>query len=140
MGKEIELNSVKEAQEKLEELKQTDSSINKPTEAEINAATAEFNETAAAFNGKKFEIGTSEQANKVYDFMIDFMENHVYWTKNGWMGVLKMHEELMEAKANRKEDEAFAIGYQALEFMFYALTNPGGSGLESAKAVEKVAD
>ena len=67
------------------------------------------------------------------------MENYVYWTKNGWMGVLKMHEELTENKKNKKKKDSFAVGYQALEFMFYALTNPGGTGLQSAKEIEKVA-
>lgn len=140
MGKTINLNSVEEAQEKLAELREQDPSINKPSEEEVNQAIADFNAKAAEFNGKKFEIGESDQAIKIFDFILDFMENHVYWTKNGWMGVLKMHEELTEAKEKHKEGEKFAIGYQALEFMFYALTNPGGTGLASAKAVEKVAD
>lgn len=137
--KEIEVKNLQEAQEKLQEL-QKDGSINKPTEGEINLATKEFNDKAAEFNAKRFNIGTPEEANEIYDFVIDYMENHVYWTKNGWMGVIKMHEELTAAKNNRKDGDSFNVAYQALEFMFYALTNPGGSGLQSAKAVEKVAD
>ena len=117
-----------------------DPSANKPTEAEINEATQEFNSKAAAFNKKAFKIGPAKKANAIYDFVLDFLENHVYWTKNGWMGVLKMHEELTATRKNRKEKDAFVVGYQGLEFLFYALSNPGGTGLESAKAIEKIAD
>ena len=139
MNKEIEVKNIAEAQAKLAELNK-DNSINKPSEAEVNAATDEFNKLAASFNGKKFKIGTVKQADEIFDFVLEFMEKHVYWTKNGWMGVLKMHEELTETKKNKKKNEAFRVGYQALEFLFYALTNPGGSGIESAKAIEKVAN
>ena len=139
MAKEIELGSIEEAQEKLAEMA-GDPSLNKPSEEEINEATKDFNDKAAAFNGKMFPIGDAEKADEIYDFVLEFLEKHVYWTKNGWMGVLKMHEELTETRKNRKEDEPFNVGYQALEFLFYALTNPGGTGIESAKAIEKVAD
>ena len=125
MNKEIEVKNIAEAQAKLAELNK-DNSINKPSEAEVNAATDEFNKLAASFNGKKFKIGTVKQADESFDFVLEFMEKHVYWTKNGWMGVLKMHEELTETKKNKKKNEAFRVGYQALEFLFYALTNPGG--------------
>ena len=42
-------------------------------------------------------------ADEIYNFVLDFMENHVYWTKNGWMGVLRLHEELTESKKNKKD-------------------------------------
>jgi len=139
MTKEIEFKSVEEAQTKLNELR-VDSSLNKPTEKEINEATKDFNAKAAAFNGKTFKIGTPKKADAVYDFVLEFLEKHVYWTKNGWMGVLKMHEELTESRKNKKEKDSFQVGYQALEFLFYALTNPGGTGIASAQAIEKLAD
>lgn len=137
--KEFHLKDVNEAKKKLDEIGK-DASLNKPKPEEVEEAAKEFDEAKKNFEKKTFEIGSKDQALKFYDFVLDFMENHVYWTKNGWMGVLKMHEELTEAKKNYKEGDKFAIGYQALEFMFYALTNPGGTGLKSAKAVEKIAD
>ena len=139
MGKEIEVKDFAEAQAKIAELNK-DSSINKPSDAEVEQAAKEFEQAKKDFEAKKFDIGTEEQANDIYDFIIDFMENHVYWTKNGWMGVLRMHEELIKNRKDKKDNECFAIGYQALEFMFYAITNPGGTGIASAKEVEKVAD
>ena len=139
MSKEIEFNSLAEAQQKIAELNK-DVSLNKPSKKEVEQAAIDFEQAKKDFEIKKFDIGTPEQANDIYDFVIDFMENFVYWTKNGWMGVLRMHEELMLAKKENKEGDCFKVGYQALEFLFYALTNPGGSGLESARAVEKVAE
>ena len=117
-----------------------DSSTNKPTEKEINEATKEFNKQAAAFNVKKFKIGPPKKADAIYDFLLQFLENDVYWTKNGWMGVIKMHEELSESKSKKKQKDSVVVGYQALEFLFYALSNVSGIGLKSAKAVESVSD
>ena len=139
MNKEVEVKSFEEAQEKIAELNK-DSSLNKPSDKEVKQAAAKFEKAKSDFESKKFKIGTLKQADDIYDFILDFMENHVYWTKNGWMGVLKMHEELTANKKAKKPKEYFSVGYQALEFMFYAISNPGGTGLKSAKAVEKVAE
>lgn len=134
----IEVKDIKEAQEKIAEL-QKDGSVNKPTEEEINEATKLFNEQAANFNTRKFKIGEHEEFDKVFGFVLEFMEKHVYWTKQGWMGVLRMVEELDQLKKERKE-EPFGVSYHALEFLFFALTNPGGNGLETAKALDAVKD
>ena len=137
--KEIEVKDIAEAQEKIAQLN-LDASLNKPSPKEVEQAAKDFEQAKKDFEAKKFEIGEEEEAEAIYDFIIEFMEKHVYWTKNGWMGVLRMHEELTESKKNYKKGDRFGVGYQALEFMFYAITNPGGTGLASAKAVEKVAD
>ncbi len=135
---EIELKNIEEAQRKLAELRK-DGSINKPSDKEVKNAAKEFKKAKDAFENKKFVIGTSEVAKEIYNFMLDFMEHHVFWTKNGWMGVIRMHAELFEMQKSKKE-EPFAIGYQALEFMLFALTNPGGFGLKSAQMIDKVQD
>jgi hypothetical protein len=136
--KEIEVKNVAEAQEKLADFAK-DSSINKPSEEETLAAEKKFDEAAKAFNIKLFTIGTEEEAMEVSDFLLTFLDKFVYWTKNGWMGVLKLHEEITEFKKNYK-DGPYGLGYQALEFLFFALTNPGGSGLATAREIEKVAE
>lgn len=135
--KEIEVKSVAEAQEKLADLASTkDASINKPSKEETLAAEKEFDVASKAFNVKMFSLGEESEASEITNFVLEFLEKYVYWTKNGWMGVLKMHEEIQAFQKEFKKGP-FQIGYQALEFLFYALTNPGGSGIESARGIEK---
>jgi hypothetical protein len=136
---EIDLKSIEEAKKKIKELN-LDASLNKPKPKEIKKAEKEFKLAKKEFEAKKFDIGAPKQADDIYNFVIEFMEKHVYWTKNGWMGVIRMHEELTKAKKEHKNKKCFRVGYQALEFLFYALTNPGGSGIESAREVEKVSN
>lgn len=138
--KGIEVKNVQEAQEKLAEIAK-DSSINKPSEEECEVAGKEFDDAAKVFNGKIFEIGTEKEFKEVSEFMITFLNKFVYWTKNGWMGVLKLEEEVTAMiKTHKKGDGGYKLGYQALEFLFYVLTNPGGNGIETAREIEKVAE
>lgn len=136
--KGMSVESVEKAQELLSELAK-DASINKPTEEETQAAEKEFDLASKAFNSKMFVLGEKKEFDEISDFVLLFLEKFVYWTKNGWMGVLKMHDEVSEFKKKRKK-EPFSVGYQALEFLFFALTNPGGSGIESAREIEKHAE
>jgi len=138
MEKEIELKSVEEASEKLANLTK-DASINKPSEEETKAAEKEFELAANTFNTKKFNIGTEEEFKEISEFILTFLDKFVYWTKNGWMGVLKLNEETEDFVKTYKSG-SYGLGYQALEFLFYVLTNPGGSGIESAREIEKYAD
>ena len=135
MAEEIEVKSVAEAQEKLAEIAK-DSSINKPTEAEIKQAEEVFNTAAKAFQDKVFDVGEEKDVASISNFLLEYLEKYVYWTKNGWMGVLKMYDEITEFKKKYKSGP-YTVGYQALEFLFYTLTNPGGTGIKSARGIEK---
>jgi hypothetical protein len=137
---EIEVKSIEEAQEKLEELKASGEVLNKPSEEETAAAIKEFEEAGKAFNEKRFEIGTPDEGLLIPHFLLDFLDKYVFWTKSGWMGVLKLHEEITETQKNLKAGDYFTMGYQALEFTYFALSNPGGTGLESARNIEKIAE
>jgi hypothetical protein len=138
MAKNKEM-TMDEAQKEIKKLT-LDASANKPSQEETEKAAKDFESKKIDFENRKFKVGAAKDADEIYDFMLDFLENHVFWTKNGWMGVLRMHEELTESKKTKKKNEAFSVGYQALEFMFFALSNPGGYGLASAKRVETVAE
>jgi hypothetical protein len=137
---EIDVNSVEEAQQKLEELKASGEKINKPTEEETKAAVQEFEDAKQAFNEKKYDIGTAEEADLVAYFLLDFLDKYVFWTKSGWMGVIKLQEEIKELQTYLRKGSPFTLGYQALEFTFFALSNPGGFGLASALDMEKIAE
>jgi len=116
-------------------------SKNKPSQEEIDQAEKEYNEAAQTFAITEYEIGTIKEANDIYKFFNDYLKNHVFWTKNGWMGVIKLNDEV-EAKYKefKTNKTPFTLGYQALEFTMFMLSNPGGIGLKSAKAIELMSE
>jgi len=136
---EIEVKNIKEAHAKLDELLKIDPSTNKPSEEEIEVSHKEFEAAAQKFSSTNFELGEEKEFSELSEFVLTFLEKFVYWTKNGWMGVLKLHDEVSETR-EKWQSGPFTVGYQALEFLFYVLTNPGGNGIESAREIEKYAD
>ena len=134
---ELEVNNVVNLEEKLAAA--IENNPNKPTEEEIQEAQDKFEESSKNFAVKSWNIGEAENAQEFLDYINHFMRNRVFWTKNGWMGVLKMQAELDDAQkfltANPKEH--LKLGYQALEFAFYSFQNPGGVGLDAAKDFEQ---
>ena len=115
---------------------------NKPTPEDIQKFKEEFELAATTFSTKGWVIGTKEQYDEISNFLIEYIVKYVYWTKNGWMGVIKLHEELLNIINSIKEDNTkdFSLGYQALEFTAYILSNPGGTGLQSALDFEAKAN
>lgn len=129
-----------EAVQRIEELKDSKGNKNKPSEEEIKAAEKEFNEALESFTNNTYTIGTDANAKKIYAFLQTFIQKYVFWTKNGWMGVVKFNEELNAKVAEYKAGDLVTFGYQALEFLNYILSNPGGYGLQSAKNIVKYAE
>jgi hypothetical protein len=134
---ELEINNVKELDAKLAEAIQNN--VNKPTEEEVEEAKIKFEEAAKDFSVKSWDIGTPEQAQKFADYLQHFVRNRLFWTKNGWMGVIKMNEELEDSQKflSANPGTSLKIGYQALEFIFYSLQNPGGVGVQAALDFEQ---
>ena len=127
---ELEINNVDELKKELE--KAVQDSPNKPTEEEIKAAGAEFEYASKVFPSKLWEIGEVKDARVFCDYLSHYVRNRLFWTKNGWMGVVKLDEELKAAENLLNGKEPFKLGYQALEFIYYSLMNPGGIGLQAA--------
>jgi len=134
---ELEINNVKELDEKLAEAIQNNP--NKPSEEEVEEAKKEFEEASKDFSVKSWNIGEAEDAAEMLSYLQHFVRARLFWTKNGWMGVIKMQEELDDAEkflsANPKSQ--LKLGYQAIEFMFYSLQNPGGVGIQAALDFEQ---
>ena len=134
---EIEINNTEEFDEKLEDLVK-DPSLNKPSKKEILEAQKDFEKAAKEFTIKMYQIGKIEEAQEFYDYILHFIRNRFLWQKEAWMGTIKLVEELEAAaiifKGNK--EKGIEIGYQALEFIFFALSNPGGIGLQAAKDFE----
>jgi hypothetical protein len=133
---ELEINNVKELDSKLAEA--IKNNPNKPTEEEIEEAKTKFQEASKDFSVKSWNIGEAADAQVLIDYLQHFVRNRLFWTKNGWMGVVKIMEELEDAQNFLKSNPGsrLKIGYQAMEFMFYSLQNPGGVGYQAAKDFE----
>lgn len=133
---ELEINNVKELDEKIAEaIKNND---NKPTDEEVEEAKKEFEQASKDFGTKLWEIGKKEDSQENLDYIEHYMQNRVFWTQTGWMGVIKMQEVIDDTQAALRENPELhlALGYQALEFMFYSFQNAGGVGYQSAKDFE----
>lgn len=114
----------------------------KPTEEEIAQFKADFDKSIEEFNNTKWDISEKGTfaANDVAIFITDFMKKFALWSKNGWMGMLKMKEELDHELSEVTEETCLSLNYQALEFCSYMLANPGGVGYELAKEFENIAE
>lgn len=116
--------------------------INKPSPEEITQFKEDFEKSLQDFKETKWEISEKGNfaANDVAIFLIDYMKKFAFWTKTGWMGLIKMEEELNKAMAAVTNDTGLMLDYQALEFGAFMLSNPGHIGLDSAYEFEKIAD
>lgn len=129
------LTVVKDGEEQTKE-------INKPTPEETEQFKNDFEKGLEDFKDARWEVSDKGNfaANDVAIFLMDFMKKFAFWTKTGWMGLIKMEEELKKSQAAVTEDTALMFDYQMLEFAAYMLTNPGNIGLETAYEFEKIAD
>ena len=116
--------------------------VKKPTKEEKAQYKADFDKAMADFSEAKWEISEKGAfgSNDVGLFIQDFMKRFAFWTKTGWMGMIKMEEELRKAMALADDNTGLQLSFQALEFCAYMLANPGHVGLDSAKEFEKIAD
>jgi len=130
---ELEINNSEELNKQLKNIVE-DPSINKPSEEEVAEAKAEFDKAKTEWENTVYKIGKPEDAQELCDYLAHFLRNRVLWQKDAWMGVIKLSEELKTAETlfKGKKDAHFELGYQALEFSYFALSNSGGVGLQSA--------
>lgn len=116
--------------------------VKKPTQEEIEQYKTEFQEALKVFTEERWAISDKGNfaANDVGLFIEDFMKKFAFWSKNGWMGMIKMAEVLRQAMLAANEETPLQLDYQALEFCAYMMSNPGGIGLDMAIEFEKIAD
>ena len=133
----FEINKVNDLAEKLKEA--VENSTNKPTEEEIAEAKLKFEEASSLFATKSWNIGEAKDSRTFVDYLLHFTRNRLFWTKNGWMGVVKLTDELQAASNLLNGKKPLELGYQALEFCAYMLTMPGGVGIDTAREFESIA-
>jgi len=130
---ELEINNTQELTEKLNEIV-GDPSINKPSEEEVAQAKLDYENAAKEWKETIYKIGTPEEGQEICDYLKHFIMHRCMWKENAWMGVIKLAEEIDAANTlfKGKKGKGLELGYQAAEFTFYILSNPGGIGLQSA--------
>lgn len=111
---------------------------NKPSEEEISNAKKEFEDAVDQFNNGLWKVSTEEDADRLSSYLVHFVYNRIFWYKDGWQGVLKFRDEINETREKIKNGELkiLELSWQALEFIFHSLSNPGGIGLESAQRMK----
>jgi len=110
---------------------------NKPTDEDITIAKQIFDDSVVEFNSKIWEIGTVEEASSLGNFLLKFVNEDIVWIKNGFLGVVKLDEELRNTIKHRKDNEPLSLSYHALEFLAYSINNFSGVGLKQAKKLSK---
>jgi len=136
---EIEINKTSLGETLADLVKDPSLNINKPSDEEVLEAQKEFEAAAKAFTVKMYSVGTAEEATEFCEYINHFIRNRFFWQKEAWMGTIKLSEEVEVAENLIKVDKtkSLELGYQALEFVFWALSNPGGLGLQAAKDFEQ---
>jgi len=114
----------------------------KPTPEEVKQFKEEFEQAMKAFVEKRWSVSDpgSFAANDTALFLKDYLKNYALWSKTGWMGIIKMNEELDKAMKMDNEKTGLTFDYQTLEFCGYMLMNPAGIGFDNAVEFEKIAD
>lgn len=116
--------------------------MRKPTPEETADFKKQFDDAMENFAKKKWPVSDigSFASNDVAMFLLEFLEKYCFWTKTGWMGVIKMEEELRKSMKEVTDETGLGLDYQALEFCGYMLMHPGGTGFKLAVEFEKQAD
>lgn len=130
----LEINPVESDISLNKEIKKQD----KPSKKEIEVVKKEFENAKIKWETTLWEIGTIEKGQKYIDYLKQYINNRFLWTQNAWMGVIKLETELYATEIVFKKNASKPpkIGYQALEFIFFAFQNSGGIGIQSAKDFE----
>ena len=134
--KESKLRVVKD-----EEVKE-ETKPGKPTPEEVAQYKVDFDAAMKDFAESRFAISDPGQfpANDIAMFLLDYLKKYALWSKTGWMGIIKMNDELNKAMQMDNEKTGLTLDYQSLEFCGYMLMNPGNIGYDSALEFEKIAD
>ena len=115
----------------------------KPTPEEIAQYKEDFEKSLEDFHATRWDLADAKGAfasQEVAMFLLDYMKRFAMWSKNGWMGMIKMDEEIKAAQKAITDEVPFSLDYQGIEFCAYMLLNPGGIGLQTALDFESIAD
>lgn len=115
--------------------------IRVPTEEEVLEKKEEFEKRATALKEKAdYVIADKDNAVRVAKFLKNYIAN-AFWSHRFFVGVINFDAQITEIIEDlEKEPKDLAFDYPALQFIHIMMQNPGGQGLESAKAFAEIYD
>lgn len=122
---------------------------NKPTQEDIDRFKAEFEAEVETFKSLQFNIIIDDEIKNnvpftiidVAKFLDNLNTNNVVWSKDLWQGIIKFNEFIKDQISKIEEgQEEIQFSYQPLEYLYFILSNPAGTGLASAQEFEKNLD
>lgn len=85
-------------------------------------------------------IADKDNAMRVATFLRDWNANDFLWVKDMWRGVVKFDEFINEKIAELDGTNDLVFDFPALTYIYNAMMQPSGRGLEAAKKMEAVSD
>lgn len=112
-----------------------------PTEEEILEKKTEFETLATNLKEKAdYVIADADNSLRVAKFLKTYIAN-AYWSHRFFVGVINFDAQITDIiEQLEKEPAPLMFDYPALQFIHLMLQNPGGHGLESAKAFAEIYD
>lgn len=123
----------------------TDSQIlNKEvTEDDIKELENRMDAMKEARSAMTYEIADAENGMRVAQFLRDWNANDFVWVKDMWRGVLRFDEfinEQISLMENADTALPLTFDFGALTYVYNAMMQPCGTGLEAAKKMEAMSD
>ena len=110
------------------------------TDDDLQKAKQDFNDKVAEYTDKKYEICAAGPGKSVAyaEFLKKFNNQANHWVNGAWKGVLTFDKVITKHIEELTPDKAFEIDYSTLFFLYNAMQQPAGVGVESARAMAEL--
>lgn len=100
----------------------------------------DFQEQVDKYQNQTYKLADAETALRTAEFLKNFNEKHNSWEKGSWRGIIMFNKVINQhiADLTMNTDKAFEIDYSTLIFLYNAMANPHGIGLESARQMAEM--
>lgn len=104
----------------------------------IAQAKKDFDDAVAETQERKYELADEENALAAAELLKDWNRTANHWTKGSWRGVLMFDGVIDKRIAEIKENGGpLIVDYSVVVFLYNAMSEPAGSGFESAERMAK---
>ena len=114
--------------------------LNPDINDDLQKAKQDFNDKVAEYTDKKYEICAAGSGKSVAyaEFLKKFNNQANHWVNGAWKGVLTFDKVITKHIEELTPDKAFEIDYSTLFFLYNAMQQPAGVGVESARAMAEL--